>query len=128
MMVAHRATAWARLAVVVPMMVACALCALALAHDAESRPGRAELESGIDGYLEVRAHAVHQCPGQHGALKVLAQHGCPIRLGQAGPQRLASRVCQSFPAACARVSAVVPCGGSELAASCRLSTGRETVL
>jgi hypothetical protein len=61
MMVAHRATAWARLALVVPMVVACALCALALAHTEESGPGRAELELGIDGYLEVRKLAVHPC-------------------------------------------------------------------
>ena len=53
-MTVQRATAWARLALVVPMVVACALCALALAHTEESGPGRAELELGIDGYLEVR--------------------------------------------------------------------------
>ena len=61
-MTVQRATAWARLALVVSMVVACALCALALAHDEESRPGRAELESGVDSYLEVRTLAVHPFP------------------------------------------------------------------
>jgi len=60
-MTVKRATAWARMALVVPMVVACALCALALAHTEESGPGRAELELGIDGYLEVRRLAVHPC-------------------------------------------------------------------
>jgi hypothetical protein len=60
-MTVQRATGWARLALVVPMVVACALCSLALAHTEEGGPGREELELGIDGYLEVRTLAGHPC-------------------------------------------------------------------
>ena len=70
---AHRANVrrpWARLALVLPALLVCALCAIAFVRASDASrlrgPGRTELEAGIDGYLEVRSPAcLHRTSATH---------------------------------------------------------------
>ena len=70
---AHRANVrrpWARLALVLPALLVCALCAIAFVRASNASrlrgPGRTELEAGIDGYLEVRSPAcLHRTSATH---------------------------------------------------------------